>query len=386
MGFASLDDLISEITGGKYLRREMAKTTTPAAVAGNWTLLAGYNGYPIATTFPNTTDLLWTPCTDVAGDGTNVFGIQHGGNVSPDTKHVVNASAMLVAAAGAPWQAKLIDIQAYYRMTGANVTGTGGRTCINSNTFTASSSSGLLLTTTNDFGYYGKCRVSNSGGALPTGLSVDTDYWLVRVSSSTFRIATSYANALAGTVIAYTDAGTGTHTVRMVTNRATNGLGCMAFFVTQTAPTAGGPNLSASAYDNTTLYTGAGTSAFPGTPSCMATPVAGAVPHSGAAASGRYGAFLPLAAGDLGIARVNSFTWSGGTAYTGTGIMALVIAKPILDIVIPVTGMCSERDFVNQLPSLPKIEDGACLSWLVFSTGATTNNSPFTATLDFAWG
>jgi hypothetical protein len=118
----------------------------------------------------------------------------------------------------------------------------------------------------------------------------------------------------------------------------------------------------------------------------MATPVAGAILHSGAAAAGRYGAFLPLAAGDLGVARINSFTWSGGTAYTGSGVMALCIARPLLDLALPITGMWSERDLVNQLCSLPKVEDGACLCWLLFSTGATTNLSPFTATIDFAWG
>jgi hypothetical protein len=88
----------------------------------------------------------------------------------------------------------------------------------------------------------------------------------------------------------------------------------------------------------------------------------------------------------LGVARVNSFTFSGGTAYTGTGVLALVIAKQLLDISIPVTGMWSERDLVNQLPSLPKVEDGACLVWACFSTAATTNNSPFWSTIDFAWG
>lgn len=52
---------------------------------------------------------------------------------------------------------------------------------------------------------------------------------------------------------------------------------------------------------------------------------------------------------------------------------------------LPVNGMYTERDFVNQLPSLPKIDDGACLSWMLFSTGATTVNSPFVFDMDFGW-
>jgi hypothetical protein len=107
--------------------------------------------------------------------------------------------------------------------------------------------------------------------------------------------------------------------------------------------------------------------------------------HSGNAA-GNYGPFMPKQAGDLGIARINSFTWSAGTPYTGTGVVALCICKPLLDISLPVTGMWSERDLVNQLPSLPRVMDGACLAWLLFGTGATTTNSPFNSTIDFAWG
>lgn len=51
-------------------------------------------------------------------------------------------------------------------------------------------------------------------GALPTGLSQNTNYWLIRVSSSTFRLATSLANALAGTAINTTGSQSGTHTIR----------------------------------------------------------------------------------------------------------------------------------------------------------------------------
>jgi hypothetical protein len=386
MGFTSQDDLINSITTlGQYNRIENAKTTTPVHTAGGWHLLSGLNGFPNATTYPGT-DLVWSNCEETNGDGTTVFSTPVGGVAGGgQTKHILNIGASMVAAAGAPWQAKLVDVQGYYRLSTTNVTGTGSRTMINSNTFTASSSSGLLLTYTNDFKNYTKVRFTTTT-TLPTGLAIDTDYWLVRVSSTTARVATSYANALAGTVVAYTDAGTGTHTLRIQMPRYTNGAGCQAFFVSQTAPTGGGPNLTASAYDNTSDYTGTGTRAFQGTPSMGAAADAYAcrVLHSGNA-SGRYGAFLPLQGGDSGVARVNSFTWSGGTAYTGSGVVALVIARPLCDLIIPATGVYSERDLVNQLPSMPEIKEGACLQWMLFGTGATTTNSPFTGTIDYGW-
>ena len=114
--------------------------------------------------------------------------------------------------------------------------------------------------------------------------------------------------------------------------------------------------------------------------------VPGKVPAFGNPALPTSRCQLPRQAGDAGIGRINSFTWSGGTAYTGSGVVALCIARPLLDLSIPVTGMWSERDLVNQLPSMPKVEDGACLAWMLFSTGATTNLSPFTSVIDFAWG
>jgi hypothetical protein len=390
MPFSSQDDLISELSSGKYLRRDSSKIVQAAHTAGGWHQMFTSAGYPNATTFPSAQDLVFQSCSELGGDAASatLLGIQHGGNVSTDTKHILNLGASVLNGTGAPWQLKLVDLQGYYRMATTNVTGVGSRTCINSNTITASSSSGLLLTYTNDFNTYTKVRFVNSGGALPTGLVAATDYWLVRVSATTARVATSLANAIAGTVVAYTDAGTGTNTLWVQMPRATAGVGCQAFFTSQTAPTAGGPNLTASAYDSPATATpGSGTRAFQGTPTmgAAADAYAGRVLHSGNAA-GRYGPFLPLQGGDTGIARINSFTWSGGVAYTGSGVTALCIVKPLADIAIPVSGMWSERDLVNQLPSLPQVEDGACLGWMLFSTAATPANSPLTTAIDFGWG
>jgi len=50
-------------------------------------------------------------------------------------------------------------------------------------------------------------------GALPTGLSGNTDYWVIRVDANTFRLATSLANAQAGTAINTSGSQSGTHTV-----------------------------------------------------------------------------------------------------------------------------------------------------------------------------
>lgn len=385
MGFTSLDDLVAQITSGKILRREVSKLTTPAHVAGGWHATFGLAGNPPASTFPGSTRV-WSHCDEFSGDGANRIGINHGGPPGGSaTKHLVNLGASVVGAAGFPWQLKLVDLQGYYCLTGTDVTGTGSRVLVNSNTFTASNSAGSLLLTYADGWSPGTKVRFTTTTTLPTGLSLGTDYWLVRVSATTAYVATSYANYLAGTVVAWTDAGTGTHTLT-IRMRSQDGVGCQAAFISVTAPTAGGPTLSASDYYDTASPDSV-SRAFPHTPimGAAANAYAGRVLHSGNAV-GNYGPFLPLASGSTGISRVNSFTWSAGTAYTGAGVVALAIVKPLADISVPVSGMWSERDLVNQLPSLPKIDDGACLGWMLFGTGATANLSPITSALDFAWG
>ena len=54
--------------------------------------------------------------------------------------------------------------------------------------------------------------LSNTGGGLPGGLSATT-YYVIKVDANTFSLATSLANAYAGTAINITTQGTGTHHV-----------------------------------------------------------------------------------------------------------------------------------------------------------------------------
>lgn len=51
---------------------------------------------------------------------------------------------------------------------------------------------------------------------LPAGLSLLTDYYVINLSADTFSLASSLNNALAGTAVDITDAGTGTHTITAV--------------------------------------------------------------------------------------------------------------------------------------------------------------------------
>lgn len=48
---------------------------------------------------------------------------------------------------------------------------------------------------------------------VPAGLALTTDYWVIVVSAGTIQLATTLANAVNGTAVAFTDGGTGTHTL-----------------------------------------------------------------------------------------------------------------------------------------------------------------------------
>lgn len=59
----------------------------------------------------------------------------------------------------------------------------------------------------------GPVRLTNSGGALPAGLSTGTDYWIIKIDANTFYLAASLEDALENTKVTITDNGTGTHTL-----------------------------------------------------------------------------------------------------------------------------------------------------------------------------
>lgn len=192
MGFASHDALVNAITvDGQYGRIDYQKTTPVAGVAGTWTDLGMATGSIPANTYAGTS-LTFVPTDDTWGEG----AIYHGGNVSTATKHFLNASASVFAAAGAPWILMCVDQVGYVPITSTDVTGTGIRTV----TMTA----------------------LNSGSRWP------------------------------------------------------DGKGLRAYFSTEVAPTAGGPNLTAFTYTDQDGNTGISMGVTVG---FAAAPVAGQVPH-----------------------------------------------------------------------------------------------------------
>lgn len=388
-GFSSQDDMINNITtNGKFWRADWTKQMNPtaAAVASEWHSLARGGGNPQADAlFDTGTNLQYQGITDLT---TNAGCIQHGGNVGAagdGYKTILNASAFSAAATTMPAVLMCVDVIGFTRVT--TVTTTTAQTVVNSNTFTASSSSGLLATYANDWQNYQKVRVTNSGGALPTGLSINTDYWLVRASATTARFATSYANAIAGTTIAFTDAGTGTHTLTCRHNRYSDGAGVQAIFINPaaTAMGAGTPGLSLEPYTNSAGVTTRNTPSTPSLPIAKTAATNSHVLYSGATGAGKYGPFIPLQAGDSGIAIGGGTDKIRNNATMVSGSYSVLYVKPLFSLPLTTLGVAGEREFTSQLPSFPRVYDGAALYFFLYSGAATPANSAFNGHIDFGW-
>ncbi len=160
--------------------------------------------------------------------------------------------------------------------------------------------------------------------------------------------------------------------------RYTSGAGVQAFVTPSTVMGAGTPNISIG-YTNSAGVAGKATPAT--LPIGMTAAPVTSIVYSGTG-TGKVGPFMPLAAGDAGIRSVQSFTLSA--TYT-SGALNLVLCKPLLTLPITTLGVAAERDLVNQLPSLPKVYDGACLSWLMYAGAATPVNSALYGHLDLGW-
>jgi hypothetical protein len=170
-----------------------------------------------------------------------------------------------------------------------------------------------------------------------------------------------------------------TLTTTITLPRYTDGIGVKAFMIPTTTLGNVAHNI-AFIYTNTAAASGR-------TPGVILAGKLSAVPphiyHSGVLVN-NYGPFIPWSAGDIGITKADSiqFSAAGGTALTfGT----LVLCKPLCCIPSIAVSIMQERDFLSQIPSLPRIVDGACLGLLFLAGGSVANSSNAFGFFDFGW-
>lgn len=383
-GFSSMDDFIQEISAnGKFYRSDWNKNFLPttAAAAGEWHCMARGGGNPQADALYNTgSNLVFQP---TSFSTTNASGIPHGGDVSPDYKHIVNASAFSASATTMPSILMLVDLLGFYRVTSTTTTSSQAltNTLSSFSTFTADDTTDICTHTNINLFPYTRVQLTTTT-TLPAGLSLATDYYIIKVTDLTCKFATSYANAVAGTAINITSTGTGTHTINTLLPRYTSGAGVQAFMWANNATPLGAatPSLSFPSYTNSAQTSGRTT---PTTLPIGKTAAAnGLILYSGTGA-GKYGPFMPMQGGDSGVAQVNNVQIS--VSYV-SGEFSIGLCKPLIVMPMTTIGVASERDFMNQLPSLPRVYDGANLTWLIYSGAATPTNSAFYGHLETAWG
>lgn len=379
-GFSSLDDYMNETTvNGKMFRADWNKNFNPttAAAVSEWHSFFRGTGNPAADSILDVgANLTFFQLTDTTSGAT---GILHGGSVAPDYKSLINASAVTAAGITVPGVMLLVDLLGYYRVT--TVTTTTAQTTTNTltaaSTFTADESTDIITHSNINLLPYTTVQVSTTT-TLPSGLSAATNYFLIRVTDTTAKLATTYANAVAGTAINITDAGTGTHTINTLLPRYTNGAGVQAAFINPAATALGSatPNLSLG-------YTNSVATASRATPAVL--PIGKALAsnsliiYSGNA-GGKYGPAMPLQAGDAGIRSIE--TIQNSTSYV-SGTYTVILYRPIISLPLTTLGVAAERDCTNLMP---RIYDGACLTWLYYSSTTTPAGSSFAGHLDFAWG
>lgn len=387
-GFSSSDAIVNALTAGQTFKTNWTKQFNPttAAVAGEvHTLFRGAGNPPSDALFNTGTNLLFQGVSDTT---TSAGAMQHGGNVQPTYyKSLAAASAVTSAATTVPGWLVLVDVVGFYRLT--SVTTATAQATTNTlgygDTFTADASTDIItMTSTTNIpsNILTGTRVRlTTTTTLPAGLALATDYYVIKVTDSTFKLATSYANAVAGTAINITDAGTGTHTMSRLLPRYTNGAGVQAFFFNSNATPLGAatPNLSLG-------YTNSAQVASRATPTVLPVGKTAAsnslIIHSGASGAGKFNYAVPLQSGDAGIAEIN--TIQNSVSYV-SGEYSVAMVKELTRIPLNVLGQAAERNLQFDYPSLPRIYDGAALYWMYMSSTTTPANATFSGDATFIW-
>lgn len=92
---------------------------------------------------------------------------------------------------------------------------------------------------------------------------------------------------------------------------------------------------------------------------------------------------MPLQSGDAGIAEIN--TIQNSTSYV-SGEYCVALVKELGRFPISTLGLASERNFLFEYPSMPRIYDGAAIYFAWGSGAATPVSSAISGQLNFIFG
>lgn len=157
--------------------------------------------------------------------------------------------------------------------------------------------------------------------------------------------------------------------------RYADGKGVMAMLVTTTPQTAVAPctitytNSDGVSGRTTTIYTAVSNT---GNLQCS---------QAATGATRAMSPFIPLASGDNGIRTIDAVQMGSPAG----GFTAVVLVKPLCNIMLREQNTVAEIDYFINRPSLPRVYDGAYLNF-IFSSGVTAISSVIRGQVDFDWG
>lgn len=373
MAIQSMDQLISALTAGNTNRVDWNKLALPvtAQTAGQWYDLSTGSGNPIQNAIiGGGTNLTFQAISETTSTTATTAAL--GGSIATttftDTTHGTGRFTV-----GSILSGTGVVAGTYITALG---TGTGAN---NGGTYTVNISQTVTSQTITGTQYANGIQTGgNVSPLVKNALNVSAFSAAVTTAPAVLMLIDQLA-VYPITTVTTTGAQTilGTQTLP----RYADGKGVRAYLVPSVVMGAGTPTVQLN-YTNTTPTSGQLTPTTPSLPIINATSPVGSIAYAGTGA-GKFGPFIPLAAGDQGILSVQSINFS---ATMTSGVMNLVLCKPLLTLPITTVGVASERDLVNQLPSMPRIYDGANLQWLMYAGAATPVNSAFFGHIDTAWG
>lgn len=420
--YAGSGNVSISIGGGTPVTRAANGTFTETIVAGssNSTLLFSFASTITAATVdvvvvrslktftPYSTNFVTHPYNAAGKD----LAAYVGGNVAPDTKHLINAGIWTNVAAGAPSVLMIVDMLGCYPKIQTNsnsVQALNNVVHLTNGSFTGNANGWTLGS---GWAYNSNNVIKNAGGtgtlsqtvlfAPVAGKNYFVQYTVSGFTAQgTIQINVGGANSVTRTITAngiYVDLIEAVSTANTLTitpsdslrvtlddismgfapPRYDDGKGIMAFYVIDSTNGANAQNFNMVYSSN-----GVGNKNLGAVVANTASAIQGHISHSGVAA-GNFGPFLPLAPGDTGVEQVDSCQFSAASA--SAGFVNLVLCRPLATIPITAAFYAQERDFLNQLPSLPQVKDGACLGFLIFAGAVIPNPCMYQGYLNVANG
>lgn len=413
--YAGAGNVSLSLGGGVAVTRAASGTFTETVTAGavNKQFLISVVGTVTALTV----DLIYvrrllafTPYKSADGYAGRDMGMWHGGDVASEVKQILNTGCFANTGVACPAWIILCDFLGVYPKVPSNTSSIQAFTQndhVSNGTFTGSAAGWVL-----GAGWtYNANAVDKGAGAgvmsqTTACAAVASRHYLVKYTISNYTVGGLLTIGFGGTTTTRTISGNGTYVDRVVAvgagdltfqtvdaarwtiddvscgfgvPRYTDGKGVRAFPVVNTLPGTGANSLAVN-YVNQDLVRprGLGT-----TCTATASAIVGHLPITGVAA-GNLGPFLPLFGGDGGLHAIEDIKWSAASG--SAGFHDWVLVKELLRLPVSAAFYAAERELINQIPSMPQIQDGAVLGVLLFTGAITTAVCQYMGFVEFGYG